>query len=121
MSKRIAVFEDDEDIRYLIELMVEQAGFVVTSFESGVDFEDNLGELGFDAVITDYNLGTGPDGYEIALHVTFNLEVPCLLHTGYPEEDWPEHFKSGALGENVTVSEKEIGLLEVEDFLSKLS
>lgn len=118
---RIALFEDDDDIRFLLEMKLKSAGHVVSAFENAFGFVDKVTEGRFDAVITDYQM-PGPSGLDVCWYIgeIWKKPVPCLLHTASLPDDWPPEFTNGSLGENVTVSEKEIGFGHLDRFLKSL-
>lgn len=118
---RIVLFEDDEYMREIIEMILIDQGHDVTAFDSAYDLPKKLPEGKFDAVVTDYQM-PGPSGLDVCWYVTntWKEPLPCLLHTAAFPDEWPPEFTNGSLGSNVTVSEKECGFVHLKRFLQSL-
>jgi two-component system phosphate regulon response regulator PhoB len=63
MDKRIQIVEDDEDIRFIIEYILEDSGYVIESFPNATSFQSRTDKQ-TDLVILDVML---PDGNGIEL------------------------------------------------------
>jgi DNA-binding response OmpR family regulator len=89
--KAILYVEDEPLLRELAAVILEDAGFeVVTADNGGAAFEalDDNGEP-WCAVITDVNLGHGPDGWAVARHARdLNRKLPVVYITGGSPHQW---------------------------------
>jgi DNA-binding NtrC family response regulator len=85
---RILVVEDNEDFRLLLELTLQDAGYVVESAGSSEDAITLLRESGYDLVLSDYSL----PGYSGAWLVS-QVSTPSFLITGDPDAPGiPDHL-----------------------------
>ncbi|MFN7167608.1 MAG: CheR family methyltransferase [Pannonibacter sp.] len=85
-ATRILVVEDETDLRMLIELMLVQSGYEVTSaasFEQAVALANEDAQLA-DLLVADYNLPNGHNGLELArlLRQQGNNALPVIILTG---------------------------------------
>lgn len=83
--------EDDDLIRALAVVSLEDAGFEVVAAESGEAALDALDEDAepFCAVVTDVNLGDGPDGWQVARRAReLNQAMPVVYLTGASGHKW---------------------------------
>lgn len=85
-KKHIVIVEDDLDISRLLSLELEEAGFGVSSFETGIRGLSAIRELEPDLVILDLGL-PDLDGAEIARRVRKTSEIPILILTASGEID----------------------------------
>jgi len=84
MTHRILVIEDDDSMRDLMRLELEDEGYQVTVAESGFDGLSELKKSGtYDLVILDIRM-PGMDGIE-ALEKIINSqrELPVIIHSAY--------------------------------------
>jgi DNA-binding response OmpR family regulator len=63
-SKKILVVDDDKDIREIIMMVLESAGFEVSGLDNGKEVVDTVEQLRPDVVLLDVQLGDR-DGREI--------------------------------------------------------
>jgi CheY-like chemotaxis protein len=85
MSKRILVIEDDDVMRELMRMTLEQNGYEVTIAEDGVRGYDTALFLRPDLIITDIRM-PGADGIHVVRRVrdTESLErTPILITTAF--------------------------------------
>jgi DNA-binding response OmpR family regulator len=85
-SKHIVIVEDDLDISRLLSLELEEIGFEVTAFATGIRGLSGIRELEPDLVILDLGL-PDLDGAEIARRVRKTSETPILILTASGEVD----------------------------------
>jgi DNA-binding response OmpR family regulator len=92
--------EDDPLIREVTAMSLEDAGFEVVMAQNApaayaaLDAQD---VRGFGAVITDINLGSGPDGWEVARRARHvNRQMPVLYVTGAEGDSWQSKAVSGS-------------------------
>jgi CheY-like chemotaxis protein len=86
-TKRIMVVEDDDDLRYAITAVLEDAGFEVTPIGGGEEALERLRAGGIRMVFLDLGLG-GMTGREFMAHHTFDpalSRVPIVLLSGEPD------------------------------------
>ena len=81
----IAVVEDDEDIRALIEFTLSTQGFVVTAVDSGLAGVDAVRETNPDLVTLDLGL-PGIDGIEATRRIVTDSGPVVFLLSTYDED-----------------------------------
>ena len=90
-TQAVLYVEDDAVIRELSAAALEEAGFNVMVAESGAAAFDALDGNAdpFCAVVTDVNLGDGPDGWEVARRAReLNNTLPVIYISGASGHDW---------------------------------
>jgi CheY-like chemotaxis protein len=90
-AQAILYVDDEVLIRVLAEAALEEAGFEVVFAESGAAALAALDEDAdpFCAIVTDVNLGPGPDGWAVARHAReLNDALPVVYVTGASEHEW---------------------------------
>ena len=93
-GKRILVVDDTEDIRQCMSLLLEEAGYNVTSVCDGLDALHEMEKRRFDAVITDFSLPFFNGQQLLArIHAT-HPNTPVILvsstvpgYSGTPKDD----------------------------------
>jgi DNA-binding response OmpR family regulator len=84
--------DDDDLVRELVAMILEEAGFeVVVAAHAAAAHHvlDRKIEQLFRVVITDINLGVGPDGWAVARHAReLDSAVPVIYVTGAHGRDW---------------------------------
>jgi CheY-like chemotaxis protein len=83
--------EDDALIRELAAAELEEAGFEVVSSESGASALEALDDNAdpFCAVVTDIDLGAGPDGWDVAIRAReLNQAMPVVYVSAASENEW---------------------------------
>src|ERR1700690_2758633 len=83
--------EDEPLLREFAAIILEDAGFEVVTVENGaaafLALDDEREP--FCAVVTDINLGDGPDGWAVAKHGReLNRELPVVYVTGANGHQW---------------------------------
>jgi DNA-binding response OmpR family regulator len=84
---RLLVVEDHEEFRLLLEVTLQQAGYVVESAASSEDAIARLAETPFDLLVTDYAL-PGYSGAWLLMQargISARHDVPSLMITGSPD------------------------------------
>lgn len=87
----LLLVEDEELIRENLEAELAEAGFEVVSVSNGTEALAKLDEDGssFRAIVTDIQLGTGPDGWKVARHARELMhEMPIVYMSGGRSHDW---------------------------------
>ncbi len=79
-NKHILIIEDDFDISRLLRLELEDAGFEVSNFESGMRGLSAAREMNPDLVVLDLGL-PDLDGAEIARRIRKTSETPIIILT----------------------------------------
>jgi DNA-binding NtrC family response regulator len=91
-TKVVLLYAEDEFIiREVIAAALVDAGYALELAGGGKDALAQLdaGWAGFAAVITDINLGEGPDGWAVAKHAReLKPEMPIIYITGQPPAEW---------------------------------
>ena len=90
-DRAVLYVEDEPVLRELMAIILEDAGFEVVAAENGVAAFHALNESGepFCGLITDINLGEGPDGWAVAKHGRqLNRTLPVVYVTGNSEHQW---------------------------------
>jgi two-component system cell cycle response regulator CpdR len=90
--KILLLVEDEALIRHDLKEALVEAGFDVTEAASGgralSEFEANASRIR--GLITDINLGKGPDGWEIARRGRELIpDLPVVYLSGHGSIDWP--------------------------------
>jgi two-component system phosphate regulon response regulator PhoB len=85
MKKYIQIVEDDGDIRFIIEYILEDANYVVESFENATSFINRSQITGVDLIILDVML---PDGNGIDLCHNLKLDeksknIPIIVMSAH--------------------------------------
>jgi CheY-like chemotaxis protein len=101
MTHRVLLVEDDEFLGVLFELALSDAGYTVARARSGMEALSKLAAEAphVDALVTDINLGEGPDGWQVARRARArSAELPVVYMTGSAADDWaPQHVPYGVL------------------------
>ena len=90
-DRAVLYVEDEPFLRELVALVLENAGFEVVTAENGVAAFHALDDSGepFCGMITDINLGEGPDGWAVAKHGReLNRTLPVVYVTGASSHQW---------------------------------
>lgn len=90
-SPAVLVVEDEPLIRDLIEAMLEDGGFTAKFATTGEAAMSALSNPVDDviAMITDIDLGRGPNGWEVARHARrLNPELPVVYMSGASAGGW---------------------------------
>lgn len=82
IPKRILVIDDDEGLRTILHVSLEQSGYIVESFSCGNDALEAFEKRIFDAVITDFMM-PGMNGVDIARIIkSRHMDIPVIMVTG---------------------------------------
>jgi len=89
-TKTVLYVEDEPLIRELSVRSLEDAGFeVVVAVEGRAALNALKDAVPFSVVITDINLGSGPDGWEVAKRAReVSGALPVIYVTGAGGHDW---------------------------------
>ena len=84
---RILVVEDHEDFRLLLQIALQQAGYVVESAATSEDAIRMLGESSYDLLVVDYSLPGHSGAWLLsqARGIYARHDVPSLMVTGDPD------------------------------------
>lgn len=94
--RRAVVIEDDDDIRHLLETVLNQAGFAVTACANGYDGIEAVRNLAPMVVTLDVNM-PGIDGFETAKRIRAFSDAYIVMLTALGEEiDTLQGLESGA-------------------------
>src|SRR4051812_42175310 len=91
-APKLLLVEDDFDIRDLLKVALEDAGFDVLATRNGKEAVVELATdaTRFKAIITDIDLGDLPDGWDIARNAREHvLDMPVVYMSGAGGHDWP--------------------------------
>jgi DNA-binding response OmpR family regulator len=90
-DQSILYVEDEDLIRELTAVEIEDAGYdvvVVDNGDAALEALDCDAEP-FSAVVTDINLGNGPDGWEVSQRAReLDGEIPVIYMTGASGHEW---------------------------------
>ena len=99
--RTILLVEDDELMGALFQLVLVDAGCRVTWIRGGQEALSRLTDDAslFDALITDINLGQGPNGWQVARHARMHRPMlPVIYLTGGHGAEWGrEHVALGVM------------------------
>jgi two-component system response regulator GlrR len=88
---RILIVDDEPAILQTFKLVLESAGYEVTTADSATDAKQKLADQKFDVVITDVRMETSTAGFDVvrAAHQT-SPATPVALLTAFPlpTADW---------------------------------
>jgi DNA-binding response OmpR family regulator len=90
-STLLLLIEDDLIMQDLLQDTLIQAGFEVVTANTGAQAmaELDLEATRFRAVITDINLGPGPDGWEVGQHARgLVADIPIIYVSGTSQHEW---------------------------------
>lgn len=81
---RIALVEDNTQVRQALLLALTSAGHQVIAAASGAQLQTELGDVAPDIVISDYRLAHGETGFDViaGLRASMGSDMPALLITG---------------------------------------
>ncbi len=80
MSDRVLVVEDDDTVRTLLRMLLEDEGLVVTEASSGALAVDRFDRSTFDLVLLDLRL-PGMSGFDVCRHIRKAGDVPVIMVT----------------------------------------
>jgi DNA-binding response OmpR family regulator len=90
-DQSILYVEDEDLIRELTAVEIEDAGYdvvVVDNGDAALEALDGDAEP-FSALVTDVNLGNGPDGWEVSQRAReLDGEIPVIYMTGASGHEW---------------------------------
>lgn len=90
-DRTLLLVEDDVLVRFSVEEILTDAGFGVTAVKNGTDAITALeGDIHrFCAVVTDVQLGEGPDGWTVARRAReLSATMPVIYMSGDSAADW---------------------------------
>ena len=80
---RILVVDDEKNITFVIQAVLEKAGYEVVPYNDSAEALEAIGSEDFDAVVTDLYM-PGPGGMDILDHCRKNhTELPVVIITAY--------------------------------------
>lgn len=80
---KVALIEDDAAVRQSLTMLLEQADFTISGFESAEEFLKFLKRSVFDCIVTDVRLG-GISGIELLRELTARkIRTPVVFITGH--------------------------------------
>jgi DNA-binding response OmpR family regulator len=78
----VLVVDDDPDVRYIVEMALQQAGYTVAVEASGANVQRVAATFRPDLAILDVSLPRGPDGLTLARQLRDASTLPILFLTG---------------------------------------
>lgn len=88
MKHRILIVDDDASMREMLALRLGKRGFAVTTCANTDQAQSQLGEADFDVLVTDLNLGSGPNGLWLCEWVVANRpDLPVIVVTAFGSMD----------------------------------
>ena len=99
VGARILVVDDDEPIRSLFKVTLEEEGHKVVTASTGAKGLAYVMQQNFDLIFLDLNM-SGTDGAEILREMRgVKRKLPVVIITGYPDSEMMERaMKQGPLG-----------------------
>jgi len=89
---RILLVEDDEDVREITKMMLENQGYIVVSAENGEKALEIYNDS-FDLVLTDITMPVMGGEKLIEKLLEINPQIKCLAMTGYSDVNVPVGIK----------------------------
>ncbi len=98
-QKKIILVEDDPDISWLVQLQLEQVGYMVHAASDGDEGLREYWACGADLMLLDIDL-PGLSGWEVYERVREVSTMPIVMLTAYPhlQDNRPSSFGKGADG-----------------------
>lgn len=90
MTRRILLTEDDNDVRALVSVVLEEAGYVVDQADTVAAALSRLAHGAYDLLLTDGRLPDG-NGFMVAEQAE-PLGIKVLVYTGYAEDFRPDQL-----------------------------
>jgi DNA-binding response OmpR family regulator len=113
---RIALADDDRDIRDQVSALVRKAGHIVDDFSNGLDMQKALQRDTYDVVLLDWNM-PGQTGFEVLKWAGENLEAapPFILLTSRQDKsDIVAGLEAGAVDYIVKPESEEVIRARIE-------
>ncbi|UAB77657.1 response regulator transcription factor [Erythrobacter sp. SCSIO 43205] len=113
---RIALADDDRDIREQVSAIVRKAGHVVDDFTNGLDVQKALQRDTYDVVLLDWNM-PGRTGFQILEWAADNLDSPppfILLTSRQDKSDIVKGLEAGAVDYIVKPESEEVIRARIE-------
>ena len=113
---RIALADDDRDIRDQVSAMVQKAGHVVDEFTNGLDVQKALQRDTYDVVLLDWNM-PGRTGFQVLEWAAENIEFPppfILLTSRQDKSDIVAGLEAGAVDYIVKPESEEVIRARIE-------
>ncbi|WP_404713831.1 response regulator [Sphingomonas sp. MMS24-J13] len=80
---RIAIVDDDEDVRTALEALVSSVGYIAEAFENGDTLLGSERLASFSCVVTDLQM-PGINGLTLARAIRRDHAMPIILITAFP-------------------------------------
>ena len=80
LADRVLVVEDDETVRTLLRMLLEDEGFAVTEASTGLQATERFDRSPFELVLLDLRL-PGMNGFDVCRHIRRHSEVPIIMVT----------------------------------------
>jgi len=82
-KKHILIVDDEEGIRTVLAVILEQAGYRTTAVPTAEDALSFLEQGSVDLVVTDLALGSGMDGLQLLREIRRKYDAPVVLITAF--------------------------------------
>ena len=79
MSATILLVEDDQTIRTLLRLLMEDNGYRVVEASDGGQALDRFAEASIDLVLLDVRLAGGMSGFDVCREIRRTSQVPVII------------------------------------------
>lgn len=113
---RIALADDDRDIREQVSAMVRKAGHQVDDFTNGLDVQKALQRDTYDVVLLDWNM-PGRTGFDVLQWASENLDAPppfILLTSRQDKGDIVAGLEAGAVDYIIKPESEEVIRARIE-------
>jgi DNA-binding NtrC family response regulator len=89
MNRRVQVVEDDEDIRYVVAYLLEDANYTVETFENASAFYGRTKKENVDLIILDVRLpdGNGIDISKAIKNDANTSKIPVIIMSAHAQGD----------------------------------
>ena len=88
-GKKILLAEDDDSMRRLLEIILQKAGYDVTTAEDGLEAIKIALEIDFDALVADAVM-PNLTGYDLCRILRDKKEIPIVILSGFDQADSPD-------------------------------
>ena len=98
-SPEVILADDDASVAFVVEMMLQDAGYKVSLASSGAAAMDalDMSDAPPGALVTDIRLGAGASGWDVAVHARRRWpKIGVVYISGDSAADWPSRGVPGS-------------------------
>ena len=84
-GKRILIIDDEEDMRHLTQMYLENSGYVCEQASGGIEAYQQLKENHFDLILLDIMM-PNEDGFQVCSKIREKYDIPIIFLSAKGEE-----------------------------------